>query len=472
MLDKKLIKPSFHPTATPSYTWIAVSLMATIVVAGFLVAAMAQNFIDDNARQAFLARTKIAATAIEPTHVTALAGNEFDTTLDAYKLIKKQLISIKNTSEDMRFVYLMGIRNNQVHFLVDAEPANSKDYSPPGEIYPNPSDELLGIFENGQAFVEGPIVDGWGTWISGHAPIREPGSDVILAIIGIDIDAHSWKQTVNLYRWGSMGIMLLLVTLVLVYFLSLWRISHANKMRQTLANELAHTVDELSEANQDLEAFSYSVSHDLRSPLRHIHGYSEALDEDYGHKLGADGLRYLQRLRHAARSMDRLIVGLLKLSRVSKQGLNINKVNLSNLAQNTIREFNKEYKDKVYETHVAQNLNCLGDARLLRIVMENLISNAYKYSYLAENPVIEFGATEINGQTTYFVKDNGAGFNMAHQDKLFEPFQRLHRSDEFEGTGIGLSTVARIIRRHKGRIWAEGEVDKGAVFYFTVGLVS
>jgi light-regulated signal transduction histidine kinase (bacteriophytochrome) len=169
--------------------------------------------------------------------------------------------------------------------------------------------------------------------------------------------------------------------------------------------------------------------------------------------------------------MDRLILGLLKLSRVGKQDLNINRVNLSALAQEIIQDLNIEYGDKVYATEVAQNLICFGDPRLLRIVLENLITNAYKYSQHAERPRIEFGATQVDGKTAYFVKDNGIGFDMVYQEKLFEPFQRLHHTDEFEGSGIGLSTVARIIRRHKGRIWAEGKPDEGAVFYFTVGLI-
>ena len=135
-----------------------------------------------------------------------------------------------------------------------------------------------------------------------------------------------------------------------------------------------------------------------------------------------------------------------------------------------IQELNKQYKNKIYQTKITENLFCHGDARLLRTVLENLIANAYKYSSLTEQPLIEFGATEVEGQTTYFVKDNGIGFDMVHRDKLFEPFQRLHSAEEFEGSGIGLSTVARIIRRHKGRIWAEGKPNQGAVFYSTLGL--
>ena len=444
--------------------------MATIVIAGFILVETTNAFINDNARQAFITQTRIAAAGIDSLLVKSLTGIESDATTNQYASLKNQLIAIKSTSDDMRFVYLMGKRSNDVIFLVDAEPVDSEDYSPPGEIYPEPSKELLNIFKNGQAFVEGPIIDEWGTWISGHAPIKEPGSDRVLAIIGIDIDADTWEKTVNLYRWGSIGIILLLVSLVLVYFISLWRISYINKMRHIIAAELAHTVENLSDANQELKAFSYSVSHDLRAPLRHIHGYCEALEEDFSDKLTADGLSYLQRLQHAAKNMDRLILGLLKISRVNRQELEVNIVNLSKLAENIINELNNENTDKTYQTHVDKNMLVFGDTRLLRAVMENLISNAYKYTRQTDNPHIEVGCTEKEGAKVYYVKDNGAGFDMRHYDKLFEPFQRLHHADEFDGSGIGLSTVARIVNRHKGRIWAEGKVNEGAIFYFTLGL--
>lgn len=471
MTDNKPKTVRQKPVASYTYVWIALSLMATIIVAGIVITESVQNFVNDNARQAFLARTKIAATGIEPALVSVLSANETDVTKDSYQQLKAQLTSIKEASADMRFVYLMGRKGKNIVFLVDAEPRDSEDYSPPGQVYPNPSDNLREIFLNGQAFVEGPISDKWGTWISGHAPIMESGTTNVLAIIGIDIDAHTWEKAVNLYRWGSIGVVLLLLTLVLLYFLSLWRISHANAERRHTANQLEDVVAELRDTNQELESFSYSVSHDLRAPLRHIQGYSEALEEDFYDKLGKDGLNYLQRLRHAAQSMDRLILGLLKLSRVGKQDLDINRVDLSTLAQEIIQDLNKEYEDKVYETEIAHNLVCFGDKRLLRIVLENLIGNAYKYSQHAKQPRIKFGATQIDGKTTYFVRDNGVGFDMVYHEKLFEPFQRLHPMDQFEGSGVGLSTVARIIRRHKGRIWAEGKPNEGAVFYFTVGLI-
>lgn len=471
MPENKSTTAQQQPAFTYPYIWIAISLMATILVAGIIISETAQNFLNNNAEKAFVARARIAAAGIDASLVKSLTVDISDTTSTAYKSVKQQLITIKAASNDMRFVYLMGKQKNQVIFLVDAEPADSKDYSPPGQIYPNPSDYLMGIFETGNAFVEGPITDDWGTWISGHAPIIDSDNGQILAIIGIDIDAVTWQQTINLYRWGSIGIILLLVILVLVYFISLWRISHANAERRDTADKLEQAVAKLHNTNKELESFSYSVSHDLRAPLRHIHGYSEALEEDYSDKLTGEGLTYLQRLRHAVLNMDRLILGLLKLSRVSKQGLNIEKVDLGQLAQEVIEDLNTEYKDQIYQTSVAENLICYGDIRLLRIVLENLLSNAYKYSFLTPNPRIEIGATEVEGETAYYVKDNGIGFDMAYQDKIFEPFQRLQTENQYEGSGIGLSTVVRIIHRHKGRIWAEAIPDQGAKFYFTLGLV-
>ncbi len=471
MTDNNPITVRQKPAVSYTYVWIALSLMATILVAGVVITESVQNFLNDNARQTFLARTKIAATGIKPALVAELTANQSDVLKEPYQQLKRQLTSIKDASVDMRFVYLMGQQEKEIVFLVDAEPRDSEDYSPPGQVYPNPSDQLREIFQSGQAFVEGPIRDEWGTWISGHAPIIDTSNGKVLAIIGIDIDAHAWERTVHLYRWGSIGVVLVLLTLVLLYFLSLWRISHANAERRHTANQLESVVAELRDTNQELESFSYSVSHDLRAPLRHIQGYSEALEEDFYDKLGENGLNYLQRLRHAAQSMDRLILGLLKLSRVGKQDLNINRVNLSALAHEIIQDLNKEYDDKVYETEITQDMVCFGDSRLLRIVLENLFTNAYKYSQHAERPRIEFGATQVDGKTVYFVKDNGIGFDMDYQEKLFEPFQRLHPTEQFEGSGIGLSTVARIVRRHKGRIWAEGKPNEGAAFYFTVGLI-
>jgi PAS domain S-box-containing protein len=223
---------------------------------------------------------------------------------------------------------------------------------------------------------------------------------------------------------------------------------------------------ELEAANKELEAFSYSVSHDLRSPLRTIDGFSQALLEDYGDQLTTQGRDYLERVRAAAQRMGELIDDLLNLSRVTRAPMNAVDVDLSNLATIITKELQRIHPERKVRINIAPNLRASGDPRLLQIVLENLLNNAWKYTSKQENAEIEFGSKYENDQTIYFVRDNGAGFDMAYVNKLFGAFQRLHKATEFPGTGIGLATVQRTIHRHGGRIWAEGAAGQGATFFF------
>ena len=224
---------------------------------------------------------------------------------------------------------------------------------------------------------------------------------------------------------------------------------------------------ELEMANRELEAFSYSVSHDLRAPLRAIHGFAEALIEDYGDRLDEVGMDYLNRVRRSAERMAQLIDGLLSLSRLSQRDLYVGMVDLSTLAREVIEELSQRQPDRSVEVKIADGLVAECDMDLVRIVLDNLLGNSWKFTVGKDQAVIEFGAIGQNGETVYFVRDNGVGFDMRYADKLFMPFQRLH-GEEFEGTGIGLATVARIIYRHGGRIWAEGVPGAGATFFFTL----
>jgi PAS domain S-box-containing protein len=235
-----------------------------------------------------------------------------------------------------------------------------------------------------------------------------------------------------------------------------------------LNEELKHKVVQLESANQELEAFSYSVSHDLRSPLRSIDGFSLALLEDYAGKLDAEGRDHLDRVRGATQRMAQLIDDLLKLSRVTRMEMKRERVNLSVVATQIAGRLRNSRPDRTAEFMVADDLIAFGDERLLTVVLENLFANALKFSEKKSQTVIEFGATLLDGKAVYFVRDNGAGFDMAYADKLFNPFQRLHQETEFPGTGIGLATVKRIVNRHGGRVWIEGEVEKGATVYFTL----
>jgi light-regulated signal transduction histidine kinase (bacteriophytochrome) len=221
-------------------------------------------------------------------------------------------------------------------------------------------------------------------------------------------------------------------------------------------------------ANRELESFSYSVAHDLRAPLRGVDGFSLALIQDYAHKLDAEGCGYLEHVRESAQQMGRLIDDLLALSRVTRSELVREPVDLSGLARNVAAQLQSAQPDRRVDVDIAAGMVVDGDARLLRVVLENLIGNAWKFTGRQAEPRIEVGSTESN-DGSFFVRDNGAGFDMAYASKLFGAFQRLHSTDEFEGTGIGLATVQRIINRHGGRIWAIGEVGRGATFYLELG---
>ncbi len=226
---------------------------------------------------------------------------------------------------------------------------------------------------------------------------------------------------------------------------------------------------QLEAANRELEAFSYSISHDLRAPLRGIDGYSRILQEEYGPQLTPEAQRYLDKVRGSTQRMNRLIDDLLAFSRFSRRSLNKQPIAPADLARQALSDLRAEQEGRQVEVALGELPSCQADPTLLRQVFINLLSNALKYTRKREVARIEIGCQERDGEQTYFVKDNGAGFDMQYADKLFGVFQRLHSAEEYEGTGVGLAIVHRIINRHGGRIWAEAEVDKGATFYFTVG---
>ncbi|MFA5309626.1 MAG: PAS domain S-box protein [Dehalococcoidales bacterium] len=239
------------------------------------------------------------------------------------------------------------------------------------------------------------------------------------------------------------------------------------KLKQAMTS-LEHYSAQLKATNKELESFSYSVSHDLRSPLRSIDGFSQALLEDYKSKLDKTGRDYLQRLRSASQKMGELIDGLLKLSRLTRSEMHLEDIDLSALAGEISDRLQETQPDNRAKFVIDRGLSAVADPEMVRVLMENLLGNAWKFSGKTSNPRIEFGSTVKDHVTTFFVKDNGAGFDMAYNDKLFGAFQRLHDSTDFPGTGIGLATVQRIINRHGGTIRAEGAVGKGATFYFTL----
>jgi len=252
-----------------------------------------------------------------------------------------------------------------------------------------------------------------------------------------------------------------------------WMLVRSRTLAEDASKDLEDANRELEGANRELETFSYSVSHDLRAPLRTIDGFSQILQEDYGKALDEEGLDYLGRVRAASGHMATLIDDLLDLSRVGRRPLRRESVDLSSLATGVIEDLRAAQPDREVRFVAREDIMAWGDVSLLKVALENLLGNAWKFTAREPQARVEFGADRDPGPgflaPVYYVRDNGAGFDQRYADKLFGAFQRLHGQDEFEGTGIGLATVARIVHRHGGRVWAEGKVGEGATFYFTLG---
>jgi len=236
-----------------------------------------------------------------------------------------------------------------------------------------------------------------------------------------------------------------------------------------LAATRAELVRDLEHKNRELESFSYAVSHDLRAPLRRIESFARALTESQADKLDGTGIRFLDRIREASQQMSQLIDDVLHLSRLTRAELRDQELDLSAIVAMILDRFKEAEPERSVDMKIRPGVIASGDAQLIRVALHNLLENAWKFTSKQPDARIEFGVTNIAGEPTYFVRDNGAGFDMTYVERLFGPFQRLHLNSEFPGTGIGLATVQRIIHRHGGKVWAEGTVGQGATFHFTIG---
>lgn len=240
------------------------------------------------------------------------------------------------------------------------------------------------------------------------------------------------------------------------------------RLNADLERRVRERTAELEASTRELDAFAYSVSHDLRAPLRSINGYSEVLSEDYGENLDQTGRDYLMRLQANVERMAQMIDDLLNLSRATRVELHREPVDVAAIAHDVVAELREAESDRPVTAKIGDSLTAAGDPRLIRLVLYNLLSNAWKFTSKRANPVVEVGCIEEQHECVFFIRDNGAGFNMRYAGKLFDPFQRLHSKSEFDGSGVGLAIVQRVVRRHGGRIWAEDEPDRGATFYFTL----
>ena len=243
----------------------------------------------------------------------------------------------------------------------------------------------------------------------------------------------------------------------------------ANEDLQRLNEALRHQKTALENVNRELESFSYSVSHDLRAPLRAIDGFGQLLADHCGDRLDAEGKRYLRFIREATARMAQLIEDLLSLAKVTRGEMVRTQVDLTALARSIADRLHTAAPERSVEFSIEAEMRAWGDVRLLAVLLENLLGNAWKFTSKRADARIEFGCQQEPGRTVYFVRDNGAGFDMARASKLFTAFSRMHSTEDFEGTGIGLATVQRIVHRHGGEIWAHAESGRGATFFFTLG---
>lgn len=298
---------------------------------------------------------------------------------------------------------------------------------------------------------------------------------VVAVSLGRDEVLAEWQREVTISTATFMVTALICATVIGLLFREIDRRSfaqHAAAASDTarrVADARAALADELKRKNEELETFAYSVSHDLRSPLRGIDGFSKLLLDDYANVLDEAARGYLNRVRAAAQRMGELIEGLLVLSRVSRSELARQTVNLSAIARDVADDLTAREPDRQVQFAIQEGLVVEADSKLMRSVLENLLGNAWKFTSKAPAARIEFGAGPRQSELAYFVRDNGSGFDAAHQAKLFKPFQRLHTERDFAGTGIGLATVRRAIERHGGQVGAESSVGNGATFFFTIG---
>ena len=240
------------------------------------------------------------------------------------------------------------------------------------------------------------------------------------------------------------------------------------QLNANLEERVSQRTAELKSVNHELEAFSYSVSHDLRTPLRAIDGFSQVVLSKFGPELPEEGRRYLQTIRAGAQKMGALIDDLLTFARLNRQELTRRPIDTGALVRSALAELGSPWADRKVEVRIAELPASSGDPVLLKQVWLNLLANALKYSRKRESALVEIGWVTVQGAETFFIRDNGTGFDMRYADKLFGVFQRFHRAEDYEGTGVGLAIVQRIVNRHGGRVWAEAAVDRGATFYFTL----
>jgi K+-sensing histidine kinase KdpD len=394
-------------------------------------------------------------------------GQQINASLSLDQVINASLTEVRmSTSCDQVFFYLY---QDQGLILINSSPPQQNHEDHQIEIYQACERICSQAVQKREAiFSNGFAIDTHNQFTKPH----QPGFQSMAALplcSGMEILGVLGIAFIEVHDFGDQGTFLetmasQIATSVRNALLHQQMQSYAIELEQHVAARTA----QYENANKELAAFSYSVSHDLRTPLRAINGYAQILLEDYADTLDKTGKEHLARICSASQRMSQLIDDLLKLSRLTRQEMTLERVDLGSLARDIVQELAQAEADRKIEFIIGDDMIALADSRLLRILLENLLSNAVKFTRQSPQAVIEFNQQEQEGEQVFFVRDNGIGFDMKYVDKLFKPFERLHPASEYEGSGIGLATVQRIIQRHGGRAWAQAQKDQGATLYFTL----
>ena len=442
-----------------------VSFVVMVAIAAVLAVVLAEKIRDDAVENLVeeavgTSKGRLLANITPEDLETPMVGQRYD---DFDRFVQQSIVSartarVKLWSKDGTVIY-------------------SGDPSQVGEKYPAKKNLLIALTGENAVEIKMPNDPenrqeaGLGSLMEVYTPIVFEGSSEPQGAFEI---YHYYSPTAErisylqgwVFRLIGVGFTVLYAALVYIVWGGWKTIKNQQRQLETFNETLAQQVEDRT---AELEAFSFSVSHDLRSPLRSINGFGQALYEDYGGQLDGQGKEYLERVRSSTLKMEELIEGLLELSRLSLSKLETCETDLSELANPIAADLRESQPERDVRFSIQEHLVANGDPRLLRIALENLLANAWKYTGKHTQAHIEFGSDGDNGSQAYYVRDDGAGFDMAYADRLFGPFQRLHAVSDFEGTGIGLATVRRVVQRHGGRIWAEAAVDRGTTFYFTLG---